>query len=185
MQITSVDKHNNLFLVKDLIPQSIVEKILFTPWMELKWARQEGQETWNRRRIDHDDIPWQNEWDECLSNFWPELEKILEMPLFKYTGTAWWVDEPGFTVPIHTDGTMPGAIQMSWIADNADLGTVFYNDQAGESVRYKFLAEVNTGYMMINVPDINGQRHEQWHGMSTPVPEGTFRVHSYSWIKPR
>lgn len=184
MQITSIDENNNLFKVQELVPKHLVEKVLATPWHELAWDRQEGQETWARRRIRNEEIPWQQEWDIYLANMFPTIEKLVGRKLKSYIGTGWWLDEPGFTCALHTDGDMPGSLQMTWIADIPELGTCFYNYKDPGAIRYHFLTKPNSGYIMLNNPDPTGYRQLQWHAMLTPVPAGTYRLSSYTWITP-
>jgi hypothetical protein len=81
---------------------------------------------------------------------------------------------------MHTDGEMPGAMQMTWIGN--ELGTAFYHYKDHASLRHQFAVEPNAGYLMINNPDPTGYRKLQWHGMLTPVPADSFRVSSYSWL---
>ena len=184
MQITPVDEYRNLFAVRDLFPQSLVEKILFTPWMQLKWERMGGQETWARRRIFDTELPWAEEWNVHIVKIWPELEKALGYKLQSPRGGSWWVDEPGFVVGVHTDGSLPGAMQITWISDNPSLGTCFYHDKNKTQIRKHFLAEPNAGYIMLNPVNQAGYTHLHWHGMENPVPAGTFRVSSYTLIYP-
>jgi hypothetical protein len=98
------------------------------------------------------------------------------------SATGFWIDMPTYTCPIHTDGELPGAIQMYWIGASQDLGTTWYYYKDQHSVRHSFKFEPNTGYIMINNPDPDGYRKLQWHGMLTPVPDNSFRVSSYSWL---
>jgi hypothetical protein len=184
MQITSIDENNNLFKVESLLPDHLVEKVLATPWLDLEWDRQQGQETWTRRRIRNEAIPWQQEWDIYLSNAMPKIEQLVGRKLKSYIGTGWWLDEPGFTCAMHTDGDMPGALQMTWIAAQPELGTCFYNYKDPDAVRYQFLARPNSGYIMLNNIDASGYRQLQWHAMLTPVPANTYRLSSYTWITP-
>lgn len=184
MQITPVDEYRNLFAVRDVFPQSLVEKILFTPWMHLKWERMMSQETWLRRRIIESELPWADEWNAAIVKLWPELAAGIGHELSWPRGTNWWVDEPGFSVGVHTDGPLPGAMQITWISDHPGLGTCFYHDKAKTKIRYHFQAEPNAGYIMINFSDSIGYTHLNWHGMEHPVPAGTFRVSSYSLINP-
>jgi hypothetical protein len=185
MQIIPVDEYNNLFRVTDVFPRHIVEKVLFTPWMALSWQRQPGQETWRRRRINDGEITWQHEWDQHLQSIWPDIAQGVGRDIGSYSGTGWWVDEPEFTCALHTDGEMPGSLHMTWIADIPTLGTAFYHYKDEKSLRHQFLAQANTGYLMINVPDESGSRHLQWHAMLTPVPAGTYRLSSYTWLNPK
>jgi len=180
MQITAVDQDHNLFRVTDVFPHSLVEKILTTDWMNLPWQPQEGQENWARRRINNQALEWNQEWDQCCQELWPDIGATLDSPIEKYQGTAWWVDQPGFICSIHTDGEMPGAMQMTWIGHN--LGTAFYHYKDSAAPRHQFEVVANAGYIMINNPDTTGYRKLQWHGMLTPVPADSFRVSSYSWL---
>ena len=181
MQITPIDQDNNLFFVKDVFPQSLVDQIISTDWLALPWRRQEGQELWSRRRIENQALTWNTAWDEYCEQLWPSIGKAIGFEILNYQGTAWWVDEPGFTCSMHTDGEMPGAMQMTWCGDE-NLGTVFYHYKNSNTLRHRFVSKPNTGYVMINHPDSNGYRKLQWHGMLTPVPDNSLRVSSYSWL---
>lgn len=185
MQVIPVDEYNNLFAVSDVFPQSLVDKILFTPWMHLRWERQLGQELWPRRRILESELPWADEWNTQIVKVVADIQQAIGIELDWPRGTSWWLDEPGFAVGVHTDGSLPGAMQITWVADNPSLGTCFYHDKGGTQVRRHFLAGANQGYLMINPVDKAGYSHLQWHGMENPVPQGTFRLSSYSLIYPK
>lgn len=180
MQITAVDQDHNLFRIVDVFPLSLYKKVLATDWANIPWQRQKGQENWARRRIDNLSLEWNQEWDQYCEELWPRIGAVLSRSVDQYQGTAWWVDEPGFTCRIHTDGEMPGAVQMIWIGNN--LGTAFYHYKDPTSMRHQFKVSPNTGYLMINNPDTTGYRKLQWHGMLTPVPANSLRVSSYSWL---
>ena len=181
MQITPVDQDNNLFFVKDVFPQSLVDQIISTDWLALPWSRQEGQESWARRRIENQALPWNIEWDNYCEQRWPLIGRSIGFEILNYQGTAWWVDEPGFTCSMHTDGEMPGAMQMTWIGSE-NLGTAFYHYKNANALRHQFTVSSNTGYIMINQPQPDGYRKLQWHAMLNSVPPSQFRVSSYSWI---
>ena len=180
MQITPVDQDHNLFAVTDVFPQTLVDQIISTDWLALSWQRQEGQELWSRRRIDNAALAWGHEWDQICQQLWPVLGQAIGYKMANYQGTAWWVDEPGFTCAMHTDGEMPGAMQMTWIGD-VNLGTAFYHYKRPDALRHQFKVLPNTGYVMINRPS-DGYRKLQWHAMLNPVPADQFRLSSYSWI---
>ena len=97
MQITSVDSANNLFRIVDVFPQHIVDAVLATDWLNLPWKKQEGQESWARRRIDDSALPWMKQWDEHFNKIMPAIEQGLGKKLRGYQVTAWWLDETGFT----------------------------------------------------------------------------------------
>ena len=183
MRVVPVDQDHNLFVVTDLVSSALLGKILSTPWMKLKFQRQPGQENWLRRRIDDQELPWLDLWQQEISEQWPNLEEQIQIKLQPYFGTAFWIDEPGFTCGIHTDGEMPGSLHTSWIGD-PKLGTTFYHSKHADHVRYRHDFLPNSGYAMINMPDSGGYRLLQWHGMLEPVPNDSFRLTSYTWLSP-
>lgn len=185
MQITPVDSDCNLFRVTDMFPQSLVDKILATDWLNMPWTRQPGQESWARRRVMDQDLPWNDEWVTWINALWPQIEAAYGQPIHHYVGTAWWIDEPGFTCSMHTDGELPGSLQLTWIGAHENLGTTFYWNNSPFDVRYQTPVVPNCGYMMKNLEDSTGYRKLLWHAMLHPVPENTFRLNSYTWISPR
>ena len=178
MQITAVDLDHNLFRVTDVFPQSLVQKVLATDWANLPWRPQEGHR--KRRLVENVSLEWNQEWHQYCEELWPKIGTALNRAVSQYTGTGWWIDEPGFVCDMHTDGEMPGAMQMTWIGD--DLGTAFYHYKDPAALRHQFAVKPNAGYLMINNADPMGYRKLQWHGMLTPVPANSLRVSSYSWI---
>lgn len=183
MKITPIDHYHDLFYIGDVFSSDLVKKITNTPWLTLLWDRQEGQEHMNRRRIHNSQLAWIYELDQALAAHKDQIVQCCGIQDFNYMSTGFWVDEPGFNCKIHTDGTLPGSIQLSWIGD-VDLGTTFYHDEHGLQTRQRFISQPNQGYLMINLPDQDGHRHLQWHGMTNSIPVGTYRVTSYSWITP-
>ena len=179
MQVTAVDSDRNLFRVENAFSEPLVAQVLATDWLTLPWDRQEGQENWARRRIRNSAIPWLQDWDNELARQWNSIETQLGIKIAPYFGTAFWVDEPGFTCSMHTDGELPGSLHMPWIGP----GTTFYWYKDPASLRYQVPAEANAGYIMINKPDSTGYRKLLWHAMLTPVKN--FRVTSYTWLTPQ
>ena len=181
MQITPVDQDLNLFAVSGMIPTTIEQKILQTPWLDLQYSLEEGNRNL-RRRIHDNQLSWINEWHDAVFQVWHTLQKSTGCRHLKYLDTGFWVDMPTYTCPLHTDGELPGSIQMYWIGSTADIGTTWYHYKDPDKIRHSFKFISNTGYLMINQPESNGYRKLQWHGMLTPVPENSFRVTSYSWL---
>lgn len=181
MQITAVDSEHNLFHVQDVFSSDLVDQVLATPWMGLSWERQVGQENWARRRIHNNAISWIAQWDQELSQSWTTIQQQLNIKLAPYYVTAFWLDEPGFVCGMHTDGELPGSLQMSWLGS----GTSFYWYKDPTTLRYQVQSAPNSGYIMINQADNTGFRKLQWHGMLAPVPENTFRLTSYTWLTPQ
>lgn len=181
MQITAVDSENNLFRAENVFPDDLVQKVLTTPWLDLEWDRQEGQELWARRRIRETAIPWVNEWHTHLSKSWQEAGNQIGIEADQYQGTAFWIDEPGFTCAMHTDGELSGGLHLTW----QGTGTTFYWYRDPAAIRYQVPEKPNCGYLMINKSDETGYRKLLWHAMLTPVPANTFRLTTYSWMPPR
>lgn len=180
MRIEPVDSNHNLYSICDCYSKDLVAKILATPWLDMPWKPQLGQETWTRRRIDMVDLPWQDQWGSETRQSWFRLSMSLKRPLLKYdvAYTCFWIDMPGFTCGLHTDGCLPGAIQLAWHGD-VDLSTRFYIGQDREQVRLHQPFVANTGYVMVNR---TGQFREPglWHDMPVPVPNNQYRVSSYT-----
>lgn len=185
MIIKPVDDELNLFRVEQAVDQQLVDKILSTNWLNMPWQRQEGQENWRRRRIDNSALPWIAEWDSAMQKVWPNLEQQLGIPVHGYTGTAFWLDEPGFTCSMHTDGEMPGSLHLTWIGSKPTHGTAFYWYKDPNALRYQTPMQPNAGYIMINRRDENDYLKLLWHAMLTEVPADSFRITSYTWIIPK
>lgn len=184
MHIAPVDHYRDLFIVNNVLPENLVQSVLTTDWTNLPWTRQPYQEHMRRRRIQSDSLPWIDQWHQYLYNIWPSIAQMLDIDIGTYTGsTAWWLDEPDFVCDLHTDGEMPGAMQLTWIGTE-NLGTSFFHYKNTNFLRYQFPMRVNCGYIMINQLNDQNYRHLQWHAMLNPVPHNSFRLTSYSHIKP-
>ena len=178
MFVTPVDSENNLFRVEQAVSEHLAAKILATDWINQPWQPQQGQESWARRRIQDIALPWIDQWHQEIQAQWPGLEQAMGRKLQPYFGTAWWVDQPGFTCSMHTDGEMPGSLHLTWQGP----GTAFYWFRDPAHLRWQCPSTPNAGYAMINVPDQDGSRRLLWHAMLTPVDY--YRITSYTWIVP-
>lgn len=185
MIIKPVDDEYNLFRVEQAVDQSLVDNIMSTDWLNLPWQRQEGQENWSRRRIDNTALPWIDQWHAYMRHIWPDVEHQLGIQIHDYTDTAFWIDEPGFTCTMHTDGEMPGSLHLTWIGSKDTHGTAFYWYKDPGTLRYQVPMSPNSGYIMINKANDQGYRKLLWHAMLTPVPINTIRLTSYTWIVPK
>lgn len=181
--MTAVDHDMNLFSLVQAVSGDLQEKILCTEWLDLQYDQQPGQESWSRRKIKDSQLSWLDQWHAEIIKIWPQLQQTLGLELQHYGGTAFWLDEPGFVCPIHTDGEMPGSLHLCWIGAR-HVGTTFYYFKNPSAVRYRVDFSPNHGYVMINQCEPNGFRLLQWHGMLDPVPPNTFRLTSYTWLVP-
>lgn len=179
MLVTPVDAENNLFRVEHAVSKELSAQVLATDWLSLPWSRQEGQENWARRRITDTAISWIDQWHSEISSQWSAIEQCVGRRLQPYFGTAWWLDEPGFTCGMHTDGEMPGSMHLTWRGP----GTAFYWHRDPAALRYQTPEQSNAGYIMINQADSTGYRRLLWHAMLTPLD--SYRITSYTWMVPQ
>lgn len=182
MRLTAVDEQSNLYLVEQLVSQPLCDMILSTPWLDLPWESQDKQQSWTRRSVLDEHLPWSGQWQQELDQQWTKITTVInnETTCYLLGITRWWVDLPGFRCNLHTDGELPGSIHMMWYGAAKELGTTFYNFKHTNSVRYRFPMIANHGYVMVNRPDDNGYRCLQWHGMTEPIPANTYRLTSYT-----
>lgn len=181
MRLIPVDDLHNLYWIQDLVSPALCDQILSTPWLDLEWHSLPLQASWPRRTIMDHELPWLPAWNDEIQQQWSTISHIIGTIELGYLmgATRWWVDLPGFTCDVHTDGELPGSIHIMWQGTDSGLGTQFYHFKSADSLRFHCPMIANQGYVMVNRPDHNGYRHLQWHGMTTPVPTGTIRVSSY------
>ena len=166
-----------LWQVNNLLSAEQVEDIITTDWMSLDWAKGPSQEHWIRRQV-----LWSDPKAQQLSSYITEQLPAINQGAgteFKMSAGVFWIDEPGFTVNMHTDGHLANSLQMYWIVPDETYGTGFYNYKNKDSLLYQFLSRPNTGYLMLNHLNDDGSQPLQWHGMFHTVPEGSVRVSSY------
>ena len=185
MQITPVT--DRLFQVVDLLPQELVNRILAKDWLAADWQKQDMQLDWLRRALTTDADPALVEASDYITSLQTQIADLcnikFDLPINR-GNTVWWLDEPNFTVGMHTDGELRSTMQIYWVSPSDKLGTIFTNARDPHDPYKRFVPEVNTGYIMLNGPNPDGSQPLLWHGMLTPVPAGTFRVSSYTTFGP-
>lgn len=171
---------NRLWQVRDLLSQDKLDTILSMPWDQYPWERENLQEWWPRRKITNDvpEVARVSRWiEDCL----PAINQALGTEYVACSG-HWWVDCPGFTCAMHTDGHLSNSMQLYWIAPSDQYGTGFYHFKKRNSLKYQFLSVPNSGYIMLNEQEPNQWQPLQWHGMFNPVPKDTYRLSSYFYF---
>ena len=174
-QFTAIDDTRRIWSVENLLDQYQVQEILNLDWISLPWRKAEPD--WVRRIVDPE-LPEIKRLSNFISSRLPEINNGLGTN-FSHCGGAWWVDEPGFTISVHTDGHLPYTMQLSWLAPDENYGTGFYWSRGLKYLRHQFKSIPNTGYVMINDLNVDGSQPLLWHGMLNPVPLGFIRVSSY------
>lgn len=175
MNVTAVDSTNRLFLVEDILPKDMISQLHNVDWLSLEWKRPTAQEKWLRRELAI--TPELSTLNDSIAVCLPVLEQECNVQ-FSSMYTTWWLDEPGFKVDIHTDGHLPSAMQLFWIAESEDFGTAFYNSKNRTDLRHQFMFCPNSGYLMLNGLDQHGAQPLQWHGMLKRT--STVRITSYT-----
>lgn len=187
MHIDAIDDDFNLYQISGIASSGLEAEIVSTAWLDMPWQPPNRQKHLARRYIANDILPWGDEWRKQLAAQWPIILQAIERPELSwgYGNTHWWVDLPGFHCAIHTDGEMPGAIQIMWVGASDNLGTVFYRYQTPCAIRYRVPMQPNHGYLMTNISGKNHYRLLQWHGMTVEIPPDTIRVTCYTHLEPR
>jgi hypothetical protein len=177
--ITITDR---LFQVEELFPQELVDKLLNRDWLSSPYQTKESGSDLFRRSLLLDTTLI--EANTAIIELQPQIEDLCRVTFkipAQVVSTQWWVDEPGFTVGLHTDGELPSTMQMYWVSPTIFLGTMFSHSSNYHESPYKtFIPIVNTGYIMLNGKNQDDSQPKLWHGMINPVPPGTFRVSSYT-----
>lgn len=166
-----------LWQVRDLLAKEQVEDILTTQWLSLATDVSSEQELWLRRQV-----MWNDPCAQRLGGYInSQLDKINSALTTKFTllGGHFWIDLPGFTVDMHTDGHLPNSMQLYWLVPGPEYGTGFYQYRDRQSLIYQFDSQPNSGYIMLNHLNDDGSQPLQWHAMFNPVPDNTIRVSSY------
>jgi len=166
-----------LYQVRDLFTAEQVIDIQTVDWMNLPWMNSPQQQTWLRR-----EIVWDSAEKQRVSRYFDPVLTTINQALgtdFQQSGGQFWIDLPGFTCDLHTDGHLPNAMQIYWLVPGPEYGTGFYQYKNVDSLLYQFESLPNSGYIMLNHLDDSGAQPLQWHAMLNPVPAGSIRVSSY------
>lgn len=172
---------DRLYKVSNVLPDELVQQLVELNWLNFPYYTDDRMP--NRQSMylhGLNDIVTQAE--VIFHNLYTQIEETCNIQFVReeHVNTSWWYDSPGFRVPLHTDGQLPSTLQLFWSAAGEQYGTKFYNSKQVHDVKYDFPFIPNTGYLMLNCPDIDGAQPLQWHGMLNPVPEGTYRLTSYT-----
>jgi hypothetical protein len=172
-----VDDRGRIWQVRDLLTDTLAQELITADWSSLPWNTSRGQESWLRRSVNWND-PTAQRLGQYITQQLPVINQALGTKFVSCSG-HFWIDLPGFTVDMHTDGHVPNAMQLYWLTPGPDYGTGFYRYNNKNSLLYQFASDPNTGYIILNHLNEDGSQPLYWHGMFNPVPAGTVRVSSY------
>jgi len=204
MIISAIDNRNDLFAIKNIIPNNLIEALSNEDITDYTLERQPMQEDFCRYRVCYDQdtvigkivdsILW-------IPNFWSPnsyslLEKINKIigSNFSHIDASVWYDYEGFKMEKHIDNpSIKSAMQIYLDQGNINLGTTFYfvDDKDIEikddiqqwhlknynlNKRHNFKYIPNTGYLMLN-------NKYQAHGPSGFVDNNERRLSLYCYLK--
>ena len=179
MNITPIT--DRLFLVESIVPQELVNQISEIDWDKLPMHIPDPEVP--RLQLLGYTNPVLRQVDVGLANNFSYIESKLGVSFdSKIPGSNWWLDGPGTMFPIHTDGNLVSSMQLYWYGATEDYGTVFYNSKNPDDILYKFKFTTNSGYIMLNQLNEDGSQPLQWHGMLNTVPDGMYRLSSYTYF---
>jgi hypothetical protein len=176
MTIQPYDQVNDLFLITDFYPQDLLDQFILTDHLLAPYKKEDWQAEYPRRRLIHEPDSVYQAIDDYTKSQLLKVANAIGLELMA-CDTGFWLDEAGFYMAPHLDNDGVKVSMQIYLNNNdPKLGTVFYNQD--KTVRYRPEYKVNTGYLMINNP-------HQLHGMGVPVPQGTYRISSYTWFYPK
>jgi len=183
-QFTCVDDRGHLWQVKDLVTNNQLQDIVSVDWTRIDKLPLPGQESLKRkvvplkRKVVNPENLDVQRVSSYITNSLHKINQGLGTN-FQTCDGNFWVDYPGFTINMHTDGHLMNTMQMYWIVPSIEYGTGFYFYKNKNYLLYQFQSIPNTGYIMLNHSDPNGSQPLNWHGMFNPVPDNCFRLTSY------
>ena len=172
MLITPVDDKNNLFLVENVLPTTLIEAIQQEKLLEYNYTRDFSGQL-SRRVLTYDEASPFSKIDNFLTDNISTISNAIGKKLVHLSSNIW-MDDPEFHMGIHVDN--PGvsiAMQLYLTNGPKDMGTKFYYENDSTMLRYDFPYRLNCGYIMIN-------EDNQWHGF--PKISKSYRVSSYTYL---
>ena len=180
MKLTAVDDTNRLFQVSDIVPADLVTRLQNNDWEKesgniFLWQPDSNYAQHARKELSIAQSPLLKELDANLRRCAQDIAQILDLD-FSYYYTAYWLDPPGWKIPIHTDCYIPCSLQLYWMGE-PNTGTTFLHTKSTSDVRHQFDFAANTGYLMLNMVE-DGVQPLQWHGMFEPITQWRFTTYT-------
>lgn len=154
-----------LYLVSEVYNPALLDRFLA-----------EDQTQWPRGKLEQQDHLLRSSVRYFAeSSFWKLVQNSLDHEALAELGLAYkdsvcWLDEPGFSIGMHTDNEGVFAAMQVYLTDGPEShGTHFIADNKIFVVPYK----KNCGYVMIN--------KKQYHGI--PLACEFARVSTYTWLE--
>ena len=174
-KFTCVDDRSRLWQVENLVTDDQLQDIISLDWIGIE--KSDHSAFLKRKIVDTKNNDVQRV-SSYITNNLHKVNQALGTSFHSCYGD-FWVDYPGFTIDMHTDGHLSNTMQLYWIVSGPEHGTGFYFYKNKSYLLYQFQSIPNTGYIMLNDLDPDGSQPLQWHGMFNPVPVNSIRVSSY------
>jgi hypothetical protein len=195
INIIAVDDRKDLFTVKDLITDKLMNELSKVELKDISWTKMEWQEDWKRRKLDVAPGSVLEQIEKEINSHAETIGKAIGRTV-KYITTIFWLDLPGFTVTPHIDNPeVDNAFQL-YLKDCDNAGTVFYDIKDNEieirddaqrwyyfgpidrstSIRHTCDCVKNTGYIMLN-------NKKQLHGVPTVLGKDDLRLSAYCYCR--
>jgi len=191
--ITAVDHKNDLFAVKNLIPQELLESLKEIDLDTVPYEKMGWQESVSRKRLQPQDRSAMVELQNYVKTLSNQLSDILAFKVHDISST-FWLDYKGFTFPAHIDNPGVNTAMQIYLNDCPNTGTTFYQcepeqvedrsdrqkwhyigEMPPKLIRHQFAFEKNNGYIMKN-------HRTQLHGMIGKLDGTQRRFSLYCWI---
>lgn len=181
MEINAIDQYNNLFSLKNIINQNLIDNLVKEDFFSYDFETFENHETRPRRLLKITKENILNKISLDLFIKLPKISKILNVD-FKTIKTVYWLDLPGYKLGPHLDDDrVHYAMQLYLWGD--PIGTTFFKvDKPSRNLKFRtkdleirkaFDFVPNTGYLM-------KQNDYQVHAVVDTIMKP--RLSCYSWL---
>ena len=194
INIIAVDDRKDLFAVKDLITDELMNELSKVELKDISWTKMEWQEDWKRRKLEVESDSVFKQIEKEINSQAKLIGAVIGRTINNISVT-FWLDLPGFTVTPHIDNPkVDNALQL-YLKDCNNAGTSFYNpkdseietkddeqfwhyigDKVPSSLRHTFNCVKNTGYIMLN-------NEKQLHGVPTTLDKDDLRLSAYCYCR--
>ena len=178
MIIEKIDDKGDLFSVKDVLPNDVLESLAKEVLEALPHTKQGWQESFDRRLIAQLPGSVFQQITETIGAHKQKIGEAIGRNVHKLS-TAFWFDTEGFNMGNHIDNPGVETVMQIYLTNCDGLGTVFYDINESDvedrddqqrwhyigkdpKVRKEFSFTKNTGYLM--------QNHRFGNPPCTPLP---------------
>ena len=193
MEIKAIDSREDLFQIKDVLSNEIMDKLSKVELEDVHWKRGEWQEDKERRLLDVKPGSIFEQIEKEINSQAESIGKSIGRNIKNITA-IFWLDTPGFHFPLHIDNPAVKIAFQLYLKDCDGAGTIFYTPKDSEikikddyqhwhyrpedgnyddgPLRHAFSCVKNTGYIMLN-------GYNQLHGVPGTLGKDDLRLSAY------